>query len=195
MHRLAPTHEGRRAPIPGPAPGTEVHFVDIHRAAQRIEAGARADPGRVMPLVAIDRGDDRAVIGAQLHGKGVGIGLQQHPAIAGADFIFIGSACADTRHEDLPDAGYTAPVHPMHPTVPVIELADDAHACRIGRPYGKVGSLDPFSRTRMRPESVVDTLVLALAKQIEVVVRYLLFSQRDALQLRQVWNIPYSANR
>jgi hypothetical protein len=72
---------------------------------------------------------------------------------------------AKRRNEDFPDAGAEPLAHRVPAAVPVVEVADDGHALRIGRPHGEVHAVDAFVRRRVRAEPVVQLGVPAFPDQ------------------------------
>jgi hypothetical protein len=60
--------------------------------------------------------------------------------------------------------------HDVPPPVPAIEVADEAHTLRIRRPDRKVRSTHPIMLARVRPQFLIDMVVIALAEQMQVEV-------------------------
>ena len=58
----------------------------------------------------------------------------------------------------------------MHAAIPLVEVADDAHALRIGGPDGEVHAGDAADRHHMRPELVPRAMMRALAEEVQVVL-------------------------
>src|ERR1700678_1224502 len=120
-----------------------------------------------MPL----EGDhQRAIAGAQLHGEAVGIGLDEQMAGAVPDFVLISGTGADGGNRQFPDARTRARVHHMDVAVPMIELAHHADAFGVRRPYRESGACRALAGAEMRAELLVNTLVPALAEQIQIEV-------------------------
>ena len=87
------------------APGTEVHFVNAHRRAQRIAFAAFLQPGVVGPLEFFCVPDNRRLLGRDLEEKSERIGFQLDVAVRIADLEFVMRALADAGNENFPDAG------------------------------------------------------------------------------------------
>ena len=58
----------------------------------------------------------------------------------------------------------------MHAAVPAVEVADHAHALRVGRPHGEVHAGDAADRHHVRAELLPRAKVRALAEQVQVEV-------------------------
>src|SRR5262249_28094430 len=61
-----------------------------------------------------------------------------------------------------------AAAHRMSPAVPVVEVADDADAPRIGRPGGKADAGNAEQLRRLRPKSFVESLMASFAEQMHI---------------------------
>src|ERR1700733_5773667 len=120
-----------------------------------------------MPL---ERAHHRAIPGAQLHGEAVGISLDEQMAGAVPDFVLIGGAGADGGNRQFADSRARARMHHMHVAVPMIELAHHADALGVRRPYRESRALAALAGAQMRAELLVNTLVPALAEQIQIEV-------------------------
>ena len=100
--------------------------------------------------------------------EGIGIGLKQNPASAGFDFIFV----ARTRHhagqENFPDPGAGMAAHRVAPSVPAIEVPNDADAPRIWGPNGETRAFHAVQNPRMRAHLFVAAQVAAFGMEIKV---------------------------
>ena len=92
---------------------------------------------------------------------------RQQRAGAADDLVFVFVAGARAGHEDLPIA-IAAHAHGVAPSVPEIEVADDADALRIRRPHHESHALDAVQHQGMGAELVVEAQVIAFAEEIQV---------------------------
>ncbi len=83
-------------------------------------------------------------------------------------FVLVARAGADARHEAFPHAALAAQEERVHATVPSVEVADDAHAPRVRRPYGERRAAHAVDRSHVRAERVVEVQVVAGRDQIRV---------------------------
>jgi len=154
----------------GASPGAEMQFVNGDGRVLPVESGAVAHPGAVGPLVAVEIDDDGAGFGTEFGGESVGIGFERHH-FAGAreDFEFVEAAFGETGNENFPNAG-GAFAHGMDAAIPLVEIADDADALRVGRPYGEVHAGDPGHFAKVCAELFVILEMSAFAEEVEIVV-------------------------
>ena len=104
-----------------------MHLVDADRLAQIRHHRALRDPVIVGPLM-MALIDDGCIAGRRLVVIAVGVRLQrQQPVILVEHLVLVLAALFDTRHEDLPDAVRRMQAHAVPSTVPIVEVADDAH--------------------------------------------------------------------
>ena len=88
-----------------------------------------------------------------------------------SDLVLVAGIHRHIGNEQLPHARRHEMPHRVHAPVPAIEVANHAHALRIGRPYGEVNAGDATDRHCVRAELLPRAQVRALAEQMEVVVR------------------------
>ena len=120
---------------------------------------------------------------ANLVEKAVGVGLGRAVTlIVRANFIFVRRACFQARHEQLPNAGVVAGFHRVGARVPAVEVANQRNAVAVRRPDGEIHAGHALYTTRVRAEFLVDFVVLALAKEVNIV-----FSQqrREAIGIAE----------
>ena len=118
-------------------PGSQMHFVDADRRVERVGRLAlhRRRHCRRQGV------DHAGGIGSQLRGECVGVGtLRQHPAGCIAERIFVACALRDRRQKYFPHPAFAAQPHRMAPCVPVVEVADHAHAQCVGCPDREAAS-------------------------------------------------------
>ena len=162
-----------------PPPGAEMHFIDRDRRVAGIAAGRRRR--RTLYRLRVD--DDRCRLRAHLGGKRHRIGLERQQLAVGAqDLELVLVAGGDRRHEDFPEA-VAAHAHGVAPAVPVIEIADDAHAPRIRRKHREGDAGDAVVHDRMRAELVVELKMRALAQEVEIEIGQ---NRRKAIRVFQL---------
>src|SRR5438093_8391913 len=121
-----------------------MHLVNADRRIPLVQALAHSRPVRgLLWPVAIEVEDDRGCRRSTLGVKGVGIGLQWHQlARTRLDLVFVERAFFQTGNEQFPDAAFLPQPHRMPTPVPPIEVADDTHPARIGRPNAESHAID-----------------------------------------------------
>ncbi len=87
-------------------------------------------------------------------------------AVLTADLVLVPGAGADVRYEQLPYARAAERAHRMGAAIPVVEVADHAHAARARRPHRERGAAEvgPHPGAEHLPQ----LLVPALADQVQV---------------------------
>ena len=85
-----------------------------------------------------------------------------------ADLELVAGARGDPGHEELPDAARAQRAHGVYPSVPVVEVADDAHRAGGRRPDRERRSGDALELALLRTESLPELLVAALSDQVHV---------------------------
>ena len=149
-------------------PGTDVDFVNAHRRAQRIAFAAPLQPGLIVPLELARVPDDGGVFRRHLEEKSAGIGVQLDVPVRVANFKFVMRADADARNENFPDAGCAEQPQGMKPSVPLVEIADDADALRVWRPDGETRAGHPVNHAQLRAEFFVNAAFVALAEEEQI---------------------------
>ena len=127
-----------------PLPGAEVDLVDRHGGFEDVSPRPFLHPRRVAPLVTVNGADDRPRPRRELEPEAERVGLcQQFARAPGADLIFVDLLLDDAGEEDLPDPGLSPVAHRVHAAVPMVEIADDGDALRVGRPHRERRAPDP----------------------------------------------------
>src|SRR5579883_618424 len=88
------------------------------------------------------------------------------------------------RDEDLPDAAGAQP-HGIAPPVPIVEIADDADALRIGRPDREGDAVRAVMLAAMSAQHIVAFVMGALAEKIDVEIAEHRRKGVDILELRR----------
>ncbi len=148
-------------------PGRQVHLVDgegrlVHRPRAPLLLPRAVAPDVVRGVH--DRGGGRRRLGAPGHR----VGAHRERAVGPGDLELVQRALADARQEQLPHPRAAQRAHRMGRAVPVVEVADHAHAPGVGRPDGEAGALDALVGHRVRAQRVPQLLVPALADQVQV---------------------------
>ena len=113
--------------------------------------------------------DDARRCRAQFDLLRVGIHLlRQHRPVTAAQLELVPLARHDTRQEDLPDAAIPPQTHREAPAVPMIEIADHAHAGGIRRPHRKARTRHTLHHDRMRAQRLPRPPMRPLGEQPEV---------------------------
>ena len=90
----------------------------------------------------------------------------QHFAVPRSNLEFIKSARLHRGDEQLPDPGLVPLAHRVPAAVPAVEIAHDAHALSIGRPYRERHALDPLTCGGMGAELLVRASMRPFRKQM-----------------------------
>ena len=100
-----------------------------------------------------------------------GIGLLTHMSlIVRSDVVLVQRAFADSGNKAFPYTGACARLEGMRLGVPAIEVADHGNRAGIGRPNSEVGARLSFDRGDMRAQLVVNPVVRALVKEMQVLL-------------------------
>ncbi len=168
-------HEARRelrvgepAAIRVAHPRAQVHLVGRHRRAERVTRRTISDPLVVGPRVCRRVPHPRCALGTQLHGEAQGVGLQTQAAVGTQDLVFVQLTRSDVRDEELPDTGCAEGAHRHETAVPAVEVANQPHAPRAGRPDRECDPCGAVDASRVSAEHVVQALVRALADQVQI---------------------------
>jgi len=112
--------------------------------------------------------DNRRLLGGDLKKETERIRVEPDVTMGVANFKFIMRALAHARDEDLPDPGGSQQSQRVTTPVPVIEIADDADALRIGRPDRKAGARHPVNHAQLGAELLVNPPFVPLVEKIQV---------------------------
>src|SRR5712692_7260970 len=153
-------------------PRAEMHFVNGNRRVECVLPGALAHPGFVAPLILVNLVHDGGCLRAALEIERVRIGLSNDQAeTPPLDFELVESLFSDSGNENLPEARSRMKPHWVTPAVPVIEVADDTDALRVGRPHSEVDSANAVDDSHVRTELFVVAIVSAFGHQMKIVIR------------------------
>jgi len=87
-----------------------------------------------------------------------------------ADLELVLFTVREVRNEDLPDPARRQQPHRVHASVPRVEIADHAHAIRIGSPDGEVHAGGRADRRPMRAELFERAMMRPFAQQMQIEV-------------------------
>ena len=168
--RQLPVGEEAVALFRHPPPGAQVHLVDGLGGVQGIGPEALRHPVPVFPGV-VQVPDDGGGAGRAFKGKGEGVGLV-HPvgAVFGGHVVLVQGARPQTGDEPFPDAGLGPVRQGVAAFVPAVEVAGDPDLLCVRGPHGKVGPRHPFVLEPMGPQLMVQAVVIAFVKEVEVVI-------------------------
>ena len=127
-------------------PRTQMYFINADRRINGIGAGAE---GRFFHFVR-QTAHDRCRGRAQFRTESIRVGFFTYITVDISDFKFVEGVKFDGRNEDVPNAVVAVETHHMAAAVPVVELADNGNALRIGRPDGKAYALHTVQLGKMR---------------------------------------------
>ncbi len=158
--------------LPDPHPGAQMAFVDGHRFLAPIPAGPVGDPVPVTPFVALDVVDPAGRLGPHLGIQGIGVAFLDQAAVLQFDLELVVLAGLQAGNEDLPDAGTAHRPHHVPPSVPLVEIADDADPPGIGGPDGETdasdGQVEIPDHVQVGSQLLVDLVVVPLGKEVGV---------------------------
>ena len=107
-----------------------------------------------------------AVEGRSSASKPNGSALSGNSAPSGpSELELVDRADGQFGDEDLPQAAVEALAHLAAPSVPLIEVADDGHARRVGRPDGEQHAVDALVVDELGAEPAVELAMGAFAQQ------------------------------
>ena len=148
-----------------------MNFINRHGFVKLIFFAATIHPFAIVPLVLVQRADDRRGSRWQLRRDAVGVCLVDHLAARQADAQFVLLAFTDVGYKEFPDAAWDLLLHGMRSAVPMIKVANDLDALCIGRPNGEVHADLAIHFANVRTEFFVDLPVLATSEKIAIKVR------------------------
>ena len=146
-----------------------MNLVKRHGSVEVLPLGSIRDPRPVGPDEGFVRGDDRAGArrGFAVAGYGISLLREQH-SVGTEELVFVERSWSDPWNEQLPDARLPAQAHRMSSAIPGVEVADNGHAARVGRPDGKAYALDTADRHRLGPEAACELVMRALGDQMQI---------------------------
>ena len=113
-------------------------FVDRNRGVKTLPLLPLGHPLLITPFVTVQIPDDGGRVGTHFRQVSIRIRFEREIAMMPRlDFELVELTLPQPGDKDLPDSRPAARPHGMAPSVPLIEVSDDAHALGVGRPYGK----------------------------------------------------------
>ena len=138
-------------PFPRAAPGAQVTFIDVHRAAVGGVFGPIVQPGPVPPLVTGEVVKLGGGAWASLCVEGKGVSLAGQAAILGMYCIFIRVILLKAGDEPLPDAALNRGQR-VGVGVPVVEITKDTHLLGVGGPDSEIVAGDTVRSPAWAPK-------------------------------------------
>ncbi len=154
-----------------PHPRAEMDLVDAEGRVECVGPLAAGHPFVVLPGM-VQRPDARGGTRRLFPCEGVRIAfLDRSPLLMRFDVVLVAVAVARLRHEPLPHARAVVPdLERMAVVIPAVEVADDAHARRVGCPHPEPGTRHAIDMAGMRAELVVQAAVAAFLEKVDVVI-------------------------
>ena len=149
-----------------------MYFVYVHGRAIDILCLLLFHPLGVFPLVAGYVVYLWRRIRTSLHMIAVRIGLELYLSSWSLDTVFIIVKLLQSRDEKLPDTAVAYLVHIGRFTVPMVEIADNADLCRLGRPYSENYAFFSVLYREVRAEQLVSFRIFSLMEKVQ---RYFVF--------------------
>lgn len=109
-----------------------------------------------------------AVPGRELGAERIGIRFKKDLVILCGDGKFIKLASSKARYEGFIDAGILQRLHGRRLWIPAVEVSNDAHRLRMGRPDGKVHTRLSAIGAGMGSQLFKDLIVGTLTEQVAV---------------------------
>src|SRR4029077_7936864 len=148
-------------------PGADMHLVDRYRLLQWVPPPPAVEPFLVTPAM-LSLPDDRRVRRRHLGVERDRIGLQPQPDVPRPDLELVLRPLVLGWYEELPDPRGAERAHRVQAPVPRVEVADDRDRPRVWRPDRERGADDALDLAHVGAEQLVQVLVAALERQVEV---------------------------
>src|SRR3954468_22517565 len=145
-----------------------MHFVDAEWRAKRVLFAAFLQPGVISPLELTIIPNNGSVLRRRLEEGAIGVSLEDNRSVDIFDLVFVKRALSQAGDEQFPNPGRTESAHRVIAAIPSIEIANDTDPLCIGCPNGKACSSGAIDYPKLRPELIVNSLLFALTKQVEV---------------------------
>jgi len=128
---------------------------------------APGHPARIVPFERPICDDDRCVCGPHFRCTRNRVGLErQQVPVRIMQLELIARAVGNAGHEQFPHAAFAPQVHRMTATVPIVKIADNAHAAGIGGPHRKRDARNALMRQWIGAEDLGEFTMRALGEQI-----------------------------
>jgi hypothetical protein len=148
-------------------PRAEVELVDRNRQPRGILRRALLHESLIAPRI-LRASDACGARWRKLHFASKGVGLGAKGAFFGANLVLVEGPWSDSRNEQLPDPRAPERAHRQEPTVPAIEVADDADALRVRRPDGERRARRAVDGAHLRAERLPEPSVRPLTDEVHV---------------------------
>ena len=157
-------------PFPRAAPGAQVTFIDVHRAAVGGVFGPIVQPGPVPPLVTGEVVKLGGGAWASLCVEGKGVSLAGQAAILGMYCIFIRVILLKAGDEPLPDAALNRGQR-VGVGVPVVEITKDTHLLGVGGPDSEIVAGDTVLLAGMGAEALPGMGAVSITERSQFMFR------------------------
>ena len=155
--------------VKGATPRSQVHLVDGERTVEKGLGDPALQPGLVGPGV-VALLDDAGGSGWRFGPPRQRIRLVDAAPGGPDDPELVLGPGSDARDEELPHPTGSERPHRLHPAVPPVGVADQAHAPRVRRPDREGHSGHPLVVDDPSPQPAPELAVLTLADQVQVEV-------------------------
>ncbi len=164
-------HDGEVLVAQVTAPRPEVHLVRAHRLGVRLGLGPATQPVVVGPGVRAGVDDGRG-LWRHLGRERERVRLLPPDAVGAQHLELVPAPVPDAGDEQLPHAGRPDQAHRVRPAVPVVEVADEPDAPRVGCPHRERRAGDRAVRrveaALVRAEDLPELLVAPLGDEMLV---------------------------
>ena len=152
----------------GLSPGAQMDLINGHGSFFRLCVLPLLHPFLIAPGKAGDIGGDGGGSWPELGAERIGIRFKKDLVILCGDGKFIKLASSKAWYEGFVDAGILQGLHGRRLRIPSIEVPNDAHRLRMGRPDGKVHTRLSAIGAGMGPQLFKDLIVGTLTEQVAV---------------------------
>ena len=163
--------EGRCRATARPATSMRAPWGTRSRSSLETQPGGSAGRSRAGPRKMFFVKYDRCVARTHFGGKSQRVRFQRQMLTLPADDIELVAVAWDGMGNEQLPITEAAHAHRMSSRIPEVEIADHAHSLRVWRQHDERHAFDPFQRKRVRAELVVKPQMVALAEQVQIVVR------------------------
>ena len=170
------------------SPGTDMHFVNVHRAVVHIPFFPMLKPFFVAPSV-FWRTDHRSGVRSCFGMESIGVGLFDDFAVRGFYCEFIAGIIFKPIHPAFPDA-FAYLMHRVCAGRPIVPIANNGNSLCVGRPGSERNAFFGTSFYPMRAEKFICAEVCSLVKKIDRKVQRILFFCHKVLLSVQKRHLP-----
>ena len=169
---------GELLPPQAEPPRLGMHLVGRERPLEGVGTAAAFEPAVVTPLVARPV-DPRGGLRRHLGIEGERIRLQAQLPVSAVNLELVAVALGRLRDDRRPDPRRADRLQPVGPAVPAVPVADDRDRAGVRGPHRERDALVEH----VRPQALVDPLVPALSRQVQIELAEL---HRSASSIRRI---------